>query len=134
MQHEQFSMFDLFTPPQEAPAPVPADAQPVPVSIQASMKGADGSGYVVFGVARANIVPSAWRPTAREVLEMFPLSLSWHIGRDALDRDGVVDLFAHEIDAEGNMVHMQADAHATVRVAELCNLAKQGPEDAAKSF
>ena len=130
MQHEQLSMFDLFAAPQEpmqdAPAPVIVDREPVPVSIQASMKSDGNTGYRVFGVSRAQIIPSAWRPSASDVLEMFPLSLSYHMEKGLLDRSGVIDLFVHELDAEGNMAHMQADAHVTIPASELY--------DAAKSF
>lgn len=127
MKHEQLSMFDMFAAPepvQEAPAPVQAAVQPVTVSIQGSMKRLDGSGFLVFGAVRAEIIPSVWRPTARDVLEMFPLSLSYHMNKGLLDRAGTVDLFAHELDAEGNMVRMLADAHATVNASDLYNAAE----------
>ena len=125
LQHEQLSMFDMF---QEAPAPEPVQpiGQPVPVSIQASMKLVDGSGYRVFGIVRAEINLCPWRPSPRDVLEMFPLSLPWYINKGLLDSAGTVDLFAHEVDANGNMIRMLADVHVTVKATDLI--------DAAKSF
>ena len=118
MQHEQLSLFDLFAAPlEDAPQPVQPEARPVPVMIQASAQQ-DG-GYRVYGVAHAEIVLPDWRPSARDVLSLFPASLSYDVAHGLLDRGDVIDLFAHEVDGDGNMLHMVADAHVTVSAAEL---------------
>jgi len=124
MQHKQFSIFDMMDGQDEAPAPVVVNAEPVPVKIQASANY--GGGYRVFGVVRSEIALSGWRPTARDVLAMFPLSLSYEMSKGWLDRSCVIDLFACEIDSEGNMLHEKADAHVTIQAGELY--------DAAESF
>ena len=123
MQHEQLSLFDLISAPVEdaAPAPVRVDAGPVPVMIQASAK-IDG-GYRIFGIVRTEIALPAWKPTAGDVLALFPLSLSYDMSRGMLDRSCVIDLFAHEVDGEGNRLHDLADAHATVNAGELYDAA-----------
>jgi len=123
MQHEQLSLFDLISAPMEgaAPAPVQVDAGPVPVMIQASAK-VDG-GYRVFGIVRIEIALHTWNPTAGDVLALFPLSLSYDMSRGLLDRSCVIDLFAHEIDGDGNRLHALADAHATVKAGELYDAA-----------
>lgn len=121
MQHEQISFFDSLAAPLEeaAPAPVQVEAVAVPVNIQASAKHADTSGYRVFGIVRSSIVPAVWRPSARDVLELFPLSLSYYMDHGLLDRGDVIDLFAHELDADGNRLNMLADAHVTITGGEL---------------
>lgn len=130
MKHEQLSMFDMFAAPVDmpvdipvdAPAPVP-DAKPVPVSIQAGMKCADGS-YRIYGTVRTSAILQSWRPTTRDVLEWFHISLSWDIAHGMLDRGDVIDLFAHEIDGEGRPLHMMADARATVGAGDIMDAAK----------
>ena len=113
---DQISFFDLFDAPQTPDAPA-QDAAPVPVSIQASAKV--DSGYRIFGVVRSEIVLQAWRPSAADVLALFPISLPWDLSRGLLDRSCVIDLYAHEIDGGGNALHALPDAHATVGAAEL---------------
>ena len=124
MQHEQFSIFDMLAGQDEAPASVVVNTEPVPVKIQASAYC--GGGYRVFGVVRTEIVLSGWRPTPRDVLALYPISLSYDMSHDLLDRSCVIDLFAHEIDSEGNMLHELPDAHAIIQAGELY--------DAAESF
>ena len=124
MQNEQFSIFDFLASQEEAPAPVVEDSAPVPVTIQASAN-CDG-GYRIFGAARSEVVLSGWRPTARDVLALYPLSLSYDMSHGLLDRSCVIDLFAHVIDSDGNMLHGLPDAHVTIRAGELY--------DAAESF
>lgn len=119
MQHEQLSMFDLFAAPvEETTQPTPApDTGPVPVMIQASAK--TGDGYRIFGIVRAEVALQGWRPTAGDALALFPISLSYEISRGLLDRSCVVDLYAHETDGDGNVLNVQADAHASISAAEL---------------
>ena len=108
--------------PVDAPATV-QDAKPVAVSIQASMKCADGS-YRIYGTVRTTAILQSWRPTARDALEWFPISLSWDIAHGMLDRGAVIDLFAHELDGEGRPLHMLADAVATINAADIIDAAK----------
>ena len=132
----QLSMFDMFTT-QPAPQPAPTTAQPasttqqtlpaqmlsnltrsesplsepVPVAIQASARM--DSGYAIFGVARAVITPASWHPSPSEVLSLFPERFS------SLDPDTLIDLYAHEVDGDGNRIRQNHDAHATIYAREL---------------
>ena len=126
---DQLSMFDMFT---TQPAPQPASttqqtlpaqmlsnltrsesimSEPIPVAIQASAKMENG--YAIFGVARAVITPAFWHPSPSEVLSLFPERFS------SLDPDTLIDLYAHEVDGEGNRIRQLADAHATIYAREL---------------
>ena len=126
---DQLSMFDMFT---TQPAPQPASttqqtlpaqmlsnltrsesimSEPIPVAIQASARM--DSGYAIFGVARAVITPASWHPSPSEVLSLFPERFS------SLDPDTLIDLYAHEVDGEGNRIRQLADAHATIYAREL---------------
>ena len=133
---DQLSMFDMFTT-QPAPQSAPTTAQsagttqqtlpaqmlsnltrsesimsePIPVAIQASARM--DSGYAIFGVARAVITPASWHPSPSEVLSLFPERFS------SLDPDTLIDLYAHEVDGEGNRIRQLADAHATIYAREL---------------
>lgn len=128
---DQLSMFDMFTT-QPAPQSAPTTAQsagttqqtlpaqmlsnltrsesimsePIPVAIQASARM--DSSYAIFGVARAVITPASWHPSPSEVLSLFPERFS------SLDPDTLIDLYAHEVDGEGNRIRQLADAHATI--------------------
>ena len=126
---DQLSMFDMFT---TQPAPQPASttqqtlpsqmlsnltrsestmSEPIPVAIQASAKMENG--YVIFGVARAVITPASWHPSPSEVLSLFPERFS------SLDPDTLIDLYAHEVDGDGNRIRQNADTHATIYAREL---------------
>ena len=126
---DQLSMFEMFT---TQPAPQPASttqqtlpaqmlsnltrsesimSEPIPVAIQASAKMENG--YVIFGVAKAMITPASWHPSPSEVLSLFPERFS------SLDPDTLIDLYAHEVDGEGNRIRQLADAHATIYAREL---------------
>lgn len=126
---DQLSMFDMFT---TQPAPQPASttqqtlpaqmlsnltrsesimSEPIPVAIRASARM--DSGYAIFGVARAVITPASWHPSPSEVLSLFPERFS------SLDPDTLIDLYAHEVDGEGNRIRQLADAHATIYAREL---------------
>ena len=126
---DQLSMFDMFT---TQPAPQPASitqqtlpaqmlsnltrsesimSEPIPVAIQASAKMENG--YAIFGVARAVITPASWHPSPSEVLSLFPERFS------SLDPDTLIDLYAHEVDGDGNRIRQLADAHATIYAREL---------------
>ena len=126
---DQLSMFDMFT---TQPAPQPASttqqtlpaqmlsnltrsesplSEPIPVAIQASAKMENG--YAIFGVAKAMITPASWHPSPSEVLSLFPERFS------SLDPDTLIDLYAHEVDGEGNRIRQLADAHATIYAREL---------------
>ena len=126
---DQLSMFDMFT---TQPAPQPASttqqtlpaqmlsnltrsesimSEPIPVAIQASARM--DSGYAIFGVARAVITPASWHPSPSEVLSLFPERFS------SLDPDTLIDLYAHEVDGDGNRIRQLADAHATIYAREL---------------
>lgn len=126
---DQLSMFDMFTT-QPAPQPVsitqqtlPAQmlsnltksesplSEPVPVAIQASARM--DSSYAIFGVARAVITPASWHPSPSEVLSLFPERFS------SLDPDTLIDLYAHEVDGDGNRIRQLAEAHATMYAREL---------------
>ena len=133
---DQLSMFDMFTT-QPAPQSAPTTAQsagttqqtlpaqmlsnltrsesimsePIPVAIQASARM--DSSYAIFGVARAVITPASWHPSPSEVLSLFPERFS------SLDPDTLIDLYAHEVDGEGNRIRQLADAHATMYAREL---------------
>ena len=126
---DQLSMFDMF-PTQPAPQPasttqqtLPAQmlsnltrsesimSEPIPVAIQASARM--DSGYAIFGVARAVITPASWHPSPSEVLSLFPERFS------SLDPDALIDLYAHEVDGDGNRIRQLADAHATIYAQEL---------------
>ena len=126
---DQLSMFDMFTTqpaPQSAgttqqtlPAQMLSNltrsesimSEPIPVAIQASARM--DSGYAIFGVARAVITPASWHPSPSEVLSLFPERFS------SLDPDTLIDLYAHEVDGEGNRIRQLADAHATIYAREL---------------
>ena len=86
-------------------------SEPIPVAIQASARM--DSGYAIFGVARAVITPAFWHPSPSEVLSLFPERFS------SLDPDTLIDLYAHEVDGEGNRIRQLADAHATIYAREL---------------
>ena len=126
---DQLSMFDMFT---TQPAPQPASttqqtlpsqmlsnltrsesplSEPISVAIQASAKMENG--YVIFGVARAVITPASWHPSPSEVLSLFPERFS------SLDPDTLIDLYAHEVDGDGNRIRQNADTHATIYAREL---------------
>ena len=126
---DQLSMFDMFT---TQPAPQPASttqqtlpaqmlsnltrsesimSEPIPVAIHASAKMENG--YVIFGVARAVITPASWHPSPSEVLSLFPERFS------SLDPDALIDLYAHEVDGDGNRMRQLADAHVTMYAREL---------------
>ena len=126
---DQLSMFDMFT---TQPVPQPASttqqtlpaqmlsnltrsesimSEPIPVAIQASARM--DSGYAIFGVARAVITPASWHPSPSEVLSLFPERFS------SLDPDTLIDLYAHEVDGDGNRIRQLADAHATIYAREL---------------
>ena len=133
---DQLSMFDMF-PTQPAPQSAPTTAQsagttqqtlpaqmlsnltrsesimsePIPVAIQASAKMENG--YAIFGVAKAMITPASWHPSPSEVLSLFPERFS------SLDPDALIDLYAHEVDGDGNRIRQLADAHATMYAREL---------------
>ena len=131
---DQLSMFDMFTT-QPAPQPAsttqqtlpaqmlsnltrsesimsePIMSEPIPVAIQASARM--DSSYAIFGVARAVITPASWHPSPSEVLSLFPERFS------SLDPDTLIDLYAHEVDGDGNRIRQNADAHATIYVREL---------------
>lgn len=133
---DQLSMFDMFTM-QPAPQSAPTTAQsagttqqtlpaqmlsnltrsesimsePIPVAIQASARM--DSSYAIFGVARAVITPTSWHPSPSEVLSLFPERFS------SLDPDTLIDLYAHEVDGDGNRIRQNADAHATIYAREL---------------
>lgn len=133
---DQLSMFDMFTT-QPAPQSAPTTAQsagttqqtlpaqmlsnltrsesimsePIPVAIQASARM--DSSYAIFGVARAVITPASWHPSPSEVLSLFPERFS------SLDPDTLIDLYAHEVDGDGNRIRQNADAHATIYAREL---------------
>ena len=133
---DQLSMFDMFTT-QPAPQSAPTTAQsagttqqtlpaqmlsnltrsesimsePIPVAIQASARM--DSGYAIFGVARAVITPASWHPSPSEVLSLFPERFS------SLDPDTLIDLYAHEVDGDGNRMRQLADAHVTMYAREL---------------
>ena len=138
---DQLSMFDMFTTqpaPQSAPTTAqsagttqqtlpaqmlsnltrsesimsePIMSEPIPVAIQASAKMENG--YAIFGVARAVITPASWHPSPSEVLSLFPERFS------SLDPDALIDLYAHEVDGDGNRIRQNADAHATIYAREL---------------
>ena len=126
---DQLSMFDMFT---TQPAPQPASttqqtlpaqmlsnltrsesplSEPIPVAIQASAKMENG--YAIFGVAKAMITPASWHPSPSEVLSLFPERFS------SLDPDTLIDLYAHEVDGDGNRIRQLADAHVTMYAREL---------------
>lgn len=126
---DQLSMFDMFT---TQPAPQPASttqqtlpaqmlsnltrsesimSEPIPVAIQASAKMENG--YAIFGIARAVITPASWHPSPSEVLSLFPERFS------SLDPDALIDLYAHEVDGDGNRMRQLADAHVTMYAREL---------------
>ena len=133
---DQLSMFDMFTT-QPAPQSAPTTAQsagttqqtlpaqmlsnltrsesplsePISVAIQASAKMENG--YAIFGVAKAMITPASWHPSPSEVLSLFPERFS------SLDPDTFIDLYAHEVDGEGNRIRQLADAHVTMYAREL---------------
>ena len=133
---DQLSMFDMFTT-QPAPQSAPTTAQsagttqqtlpaqmlsnltrsesimsePIPVAIQASAKMENG--YAIFGIARAVITPASWHPSPSEVLSLFPERFS------SLDPDALIDLYAHEVDGDGNRMRQLADAHVTMYAREL---------------
>ena len=126
---DQLSMFDMFpTRPTPQPASttqqtLPAQmlsnltrsesimSEPIPVAIQASAKMENG--YAIFGVAKAVITPASWHPSPSEVLSLFPERFS------SLDPDTLIDLYAHEVDGDGNRIRQLADAHATIYAREL---------------
>ena len=133
---DQLSMFDMFTT-QPAPQSAPTTAQsagttqqtlpaqmlsnltrsesplsePISVAIQASAKMENG--YAIFGVAKAMITPASWHPSPSEVLSLFPERFS------SLDPDTLIDLYAHEVDGDGNRIRQLADAHVTMYAREL---------------
>ena len=132
----QLSMFDMFTTqpaPQSAlttaqsagttqqtlPAQMLSNltrsesplSEPIPVAIQASAKMENG--YAIFGVAKAMIMPASWHPSPSEVLSLFPERFS------SLDPDALIDLYAHEVDGDGNRIRQLADAHVSMFAREL---------------
>ena len=126
---DQLSMFDMF-PTQPTPQPasttqqtLPAQmlsnltrsesimSEPIPVAIQASARM--DSGYAIFGVARAVITPASWHPSPSEVLSLFPERFS------SLDPDALIDLYAHEVDGDGNRIRQLVDVHVTMYAREL---------------
>ena len=123
--NEQLSMFDLFATPNVGPVPM-ADAGPVAAMIQASAK--QEGGYSIFGIVRREINIRAWRPSAGEVLEMFPLSLSYYMTRNMLDRGGRVRLDVREVDANGALMKdgraavVEVDAGALYAAADAAGL------------
>ena len=125
----QLSMFDMFTTqpaPQSAsttqqtlPAQMLSNltrsesimSEPIPVAIQASARM--DSSYAIFGVARAVITPASWHPSPSEVLSLFPERFS------SLDPDTLIDLYAHEVDGDGNRIRQLVDVHVTMYAREL---------------
>lgn len=117
-ENMQMTMFDLFASPS-GEAAVDAPGRVVRCSIQASAALPDGNSFRIFGTARDEISLPGWKPSARDVLALFPVSFSYYLSRGMLDRGDVIDLFAHELDADGNRLNMLADAHVTITGGEL---------------
>ena len=128
MLHDQISIFDMFqAQTEEAPKMQAPEAVPVPVMVQASTIMSASKSFRVYGIVRGlTVAPAVWRPSALEVLSMFPVIREYYMPKGLFDRGCSVRLNIHEVGADGAMIDGGQSAAVDIAAAELY--------DAAESF